>query len=65
MGFFLAVVSGGYCLVVVLGVLIVVDSVISEHRLLGMRASTAVACGLSTWGSQALEHRPGSCSTLN
>ena len=74
---FVVVVNEGYRLVVVLGVLIVVASVISEHRLLGMRVSTAVARGLSSWGSQALEHRLSSwgsralehrlssCSTLD
>ena len=74
---FVVVVSEAYRLVVVLGVLIVVASVISEHRLLGMWVSTAVARGLSSWGSQALEHSLGgwgsralehrlsSCSTLD
>ena len=57
--------EGGSCLVVVLGVLIVVASVISECRLLGMRASTVLAGGLSGSGSQVLEHRLSSRSTLD
>ena len=32
-------------------------------RALGMRASVVVACGLSSYGLRALEHRLGSCCT--
>ena len=32
-----------------------------EHGLEGSRASVAVVCGLSSWGSWALEHRLSSC----
>ena len=32
-----------------------------EHRLWGMQASVAAACGLSSCVSQALEHRLSSC----
>ena len=39
----------------------VVASLVAE---LGLRASEAVACGLSSCGSQALEHRLDSCGSL-
>ena len=32
-----------------------------EHRLYGMRASAVAACGLSSCGPWALEHRLNSC----
>ena len=34
---------------------------VGEHRLWGERASVVVAYGLSSFGSQALEHRLNSC----
>ena len=41
--------------------LIVVASLVVEHRLQGTRASVVVAYGLSSFGSWALEHRLDSC----
>ena len=44
------VVSGGFCLVVVQGLLIAVASLVAEHRLLSLQASVALvlsSCG--TW----------------
>ena len=52
---------GGYSLVVVCEPLIAVASVLVEHRLWSTRASVVVAGGLSSWDSQALEHRLHSC----
>ena len=43
------------------GLLIVLASLVLEHRLQGARASVVKACGLSSCGSQALEHRLSSC----
>ena len=43
------------------GLLIVVAPLVAEHRLQGTRASAAVACGLRSCGSRALEHRFNSC----
>ena len=34
-----------------------------EHRLYGIQASVGAHCGLSRWGSHALEHRLSSCGT--
>ena len=45
------------------GLLIVVASLCCGARALGMQASVAVACRLSSCGSQALEHRLSSCGT--
>ena len=45
--------GGGYSLVAVCGLLIVVASLVAEHRLLGTRASTAAAHGLSSCGAHA------------
>ena len=36
---------------------------VAEHGLRQVRASVVVACGLSVWGSWALEHRLSSCGT--
>ena len=47
----------GYSLVVVHKLLIVVAFLVTEHRLWGTWASVAAAQGLSSRGSQALEHR--------
>ena len=44
----------GFSLVVVSGLLIVVVSLVVEHRLSGKWASVVAACGLSSCGSQAL-----------
>ena len=61
-GFSLAVASGGllssctawaYCSA----------SLVGEDRLQSVQASVVVAHGLSSCGSQALEHRPNSCGT--
>ena len=49
--------SGGYFLVVVWGLFIAVSSLVVEHRIYGVWASVAATCGLSNYGSQALEHR--------
>ena len=69
-GFFLV----GATLAVVHGLLIVVASRFSawalgstgcrEHRLQGAQASVVSACGLSSCGSQALEHRLNSCGAV-
>ena len=53
--------SGGYSVVVVLGRLTAVASLAVEHGLWGARASVVAVPGLSSCGSQALEHRLGSC----
>ena len=50
-------VSGAYSLVAVHALLIAVASSVVEHRLQGAQASVAAARGLSSCGSQALEHR--------
>ena len=60
LGLSLVVVSGGYSLVVLHGLLIAVASLVAEHRLQGAWASVVVR-GLSSCGSQALEHRLCSC----
>ena len=39
------------------GLLIVMVSLVAEHRLQGMQASVVAAQGLNTCGSWALEHR--------
>ena len=46
-----------------LGLLIVVTFLVAEHGLSGMWASVVAAHGLSSCGSQALEHRLNSCGT--
>ena len=60
-GFSLVTASQGYSEFAVCGLLVAVASLVSEHRLQGTRASAAVARGLSSCGSQALEHRLNSC----
>ena len=55
-GFSLAAASRGRSLVGAHGLLFEV-----EHRLQGMRASVVAARGLSSCGSQTLEHRLNSC----
>ena len=54
--------SGGNSVVVVLGLLTAVASLAVEHGLWGAR--TSVVRGLSSCGSQALEHRLGSCGLV-
>ena len=41
--------------------LILVASLVAEHRPQGIQASVVVACELSSRGSQALEHGVSSC----
>lgn len=62
-GFSLAVVSRGYAIVVVSGLLTVVACLFTVHGLQGTWASLLAACGLSSCGSQALWHRLNSCGT--
>ena len=50
-----------FSLVVVHRLLIVVASLVAEHRLWGAKVLVVLTCGLSSWGSQALEHRLNSC----
>ena len=47
----------------VCGRLIAVASFVADHRLWGVWALVAVACGLNSWGSQALELPLSSCVT--
>ena len=54
---------GGYSLVVDSATLIVVASLVAEHGLWGMWASTVVGRGLSGCGFWALEHRLSSCGS--
>ena len=60
MGFSLVVASGA-ALVAVFRLLIMAASPVAEHRPWGMRSSITAARGLSSFGSQALEHRLSSC----
>ena len=60
-GISLVVESGGYSLVAVRGLLTVEASLVVEHRLWGTGTSVVVARGLSSCGSQGLEHRLNSC----
>ena len=62
-GFSLVVAKGSYSLVAVHGLLIAVASLVAEDRLEGMQASVVSARGLSSCGSQALEHRLSRCDT--
>jgi len=55
-GFSLVAASGGYSLVVVHGLLIVVASFVMEHGLQGTQASVVEVPGLHSCSSQALEH---------
>ena len=56
---FSLIVSGGYSLVAVCRLLSSVTSLVAAHRLEGTccGCSVVAACGLSSWSSQALEHR--------
>ena len=60
MDFSLVAESGGQSLVAVCRLLITVASLV-EHGLQDMWASVVSACGLSSCGSWALEHRLNSC----
>ena len=60
MGFSLVVASRDYSPVVVHRFLNAMASLVAELR---FYASVAVACGLSSRGSWALEHRLSSCGT--
>ena len=60
-GFSLVVASEGYSLAEVCRLLIAIASLVAEHRLSGARATVVVLRGLSSCGSQALEHNLGSC----
>ena len=51
----------GFSVVVVRGLLIVVASLVGEHRFQGIWASVVSARGLSSCGPWALEHRLRSC----
>ena len=63
MGFSLVAVSRGCSLVAVLRLVIMVASLVVEHRLWGMPAPVVVTCGLSSCGFQALEPRLDSCGS--
>ena len=63
MGFSLIVASRDYALVVMCWLLIAMASLGVKHGLKGTQASVVAACGLSSCGPQALEHRLSSCIT--
>ena len=58
---FLDVVSAGYSLVAVCGLLVAVASLVAQPGLWGMWVSEVVACGLNHCSSWALEQRLSSC----
>ena len=60
-GFSLVAASRGYSLALVGELLTVAASLVAEHSLSGPRASAVAVCGLSIFGSQALEHRLSRC----
>ena len=60
-GLSLVVVRGGCSIVAVLGIIIAVASSVAEYWALLKWASIAVVGGLSSCGSQALEHKLNSC----
>ena len=60
----LVAVSGGSFFVAVHGLLIVMAPLCCQAWAPGTWASVVVARGLSSCGSQALEHGPSSCGTL-
>ena len=60
-GFPLVVVSGRYCLAVVIGLLIAVASPVAEHCSKRVQASVVPARGLSSCRSQALKCKLNSC----
>ena len=57
----LVVASGGYSLVEVQELLIVVVSLVEQYRLQGVWASVVVACWVSSWGWRPPELRLISC----
>ena len=61
--FFLVLQGGGYSLLVVCELLVVVASLVVEHRLWGIQASVVAARGLGSCGLQAPECRLNSCGT--
>ena len=61
--FSLSAASQGYSLAAVHELLIVVTSLLVDHRLLSTWASVAVGHGLSGCSSLPLEHRLSSCGT--
>ena len=63
-GFSLVAASRGYSLVTVHKLLIVVASLVVEPGLQGVQTSVAVARGLCSCSSQALEHRLNSCGVV-
>ena len=63
MGFSAVAASRGCSPVTVRGLLISVACFVAEHGLQDMWASVVVACGLSSVGSRALEHRLKSFGT--
>ena len=62
-GFFSSYSEQGYFLVAVPRLLIAVACLVVEHGLQGAQASAGVACGRSSCGPWALEHRLNSCGT--
>ena len=60
LGLSLVSASEGYFLFAVRGLLLAMTSLVSEHELQSVWAE-AVACGLGSCGSWALEHRLNSC----
>ena len=61
LGLFSSCNKGGHSLVAVFKLLIAVASLAAEHGLSRAWASVVVACGLSSRGSRALEHRLNGC----
>ena len=61
-GFSLVMVSRGHSLVAMCRLLIVVAALVAEHGLQGARASGALAHGLKSCSSRAVEHRLNSCA---
>ena len=58
----LVVASGGHSLAAMCRLLTVTASRVAEHGPWGVRSSVTAARGLSSFGSQALEHRLSSCA---
>ena len=61
MGFSLVATTWGYFPPAVCGLLVVAAPLVVGLGLQGVRASAVAALGLSSCGSQALEHRLNSC----
>ena len=64
MGFPLISECGGYSLFWVCRLLVAVASLVAEHGPWGAQASVVVTHGLSSWGSQPLEHSLSSWDAL-